>query len=378
MPAPRRAPDTTTFKPLKPAVFHILLALAARDNYGYAVMQAVRDASDGHVPLSPGSFYRHLARLIDDGLVAEAAARRAGDDPRRGAYYRLTASRPHACSRDERRRLAALVAAIDGLRLVPRRGRRERHRHPRTLADRIYACCCCAYPARVPRSVRRRDALRLRRDRESGHGSAGLRRVRRASGSPPSSTPSAPASRSDLNRRPHRPPERTPMKSWFVVDWRDGWRSLRATPVVTAVAVLSLALGIGANTALFSIFNSLMLKPLPVPEPDRLVLLDDDSWTNPIWEADPRPAGSDRRRRVRLVGRAVQPLAERRDRSGRRHLRQRPDVRRPRRARAFADARSREADDDRRRRAERAGRRHQLWLLAAALRRRRRRDRAAR
>lgn len=74
------------------------------------------------------------------------------------------------------------------------------------------------------------------------------------------------------------------MKSWFVVDWRDGWRSLRATPTVTAVAVLSLALGIGANTALFSIFNGLMLKPLPVSEAARLVLIDGDSWTNPIWE----------------------------------------------------------------------------------------------
>jgi DNA-binding PadR family transcriptional regulator len=110
-----------TPKPLKPAVFHILLALAARDNYGYAVMQAVRKASDGHVPLSPGSFYRHLAKLMDDGLVVEAAPRRGGDDPRRGVYYRLTA-RGHSVLADERRRLAALVAAIDGLGVVPRRG----------------------------------------------------------------------------------------------------------------------------------------------------------------------------------------------------------------------------------------------------------------
>ena len=57
-----------------------------------------------------------------------------------------------------------------------------------------------------------------------------------------------------------------------------------ATPTVTSVAVLSLALGIGANLALFTIANSLLLKPLPVREPDRLVLLGDMSWTNPIWE----------------------------------------------------------------------------------------------
>jgi DNA-binding PadR family transcriptional regulator len=121
VPARRRAPDATTTKPLKPAVFHILLALAERENYGYALMQAVREASDGHVPMRPGSFYRHLAKLMDDGLVAEAALRRAGEDPRRGAYYRLT-PRGHAVLADERRRLAALIAAIDGLAGVPRRG----------------------------------------------------------------------------------------------------------------------------------------------------------------------------------------------------------------------------------------------------------------
>ena len=48
-------------------------------------------------------------------------------------------------------------------------------------------------------------------------------------------------------------------------------RSLRATPVVTAVAILSLALGIGANTAIFSLINSLLLRPLPVERPDQLV-----------------------------------------------------------------------------------------------------------
>ena len=74
------------------------------------------------------------------------------------------------------------------------------------------------------------------------------------------------------------------MRSLFAIDWRDAFRSLRATPVVTAIAVLSLALGIGANTALFSILNSMMLKTLPVREPDRLVMIDEGSWTNPIWE----------------------------------------------------------------------------------------------
>ena len=50
-------------------------------------------------------------------------------------------------------------------------------------------------------------------------------------------------------------------------------RTLTRTPFVTAVAVLSLALGIGANTAIFSLFNQLLLRPLPVHAPERLVNL---------------------------------------------------------------------------------------------------------
>jgi putative ABC transport system permease protein len=74
------------------------------------------------------------------------------------------------------------------------------------------------------------------------------------------------------------------MRGMFTVDWRDAWRSLRAAPLVTAFAVVSLALGIGGVTALFSILNSLALKPLPVRDPGRLLIFADDSWTNPIWE----------------------------------------------------------------------------------------------
>ena len=71
---------------------------------------------------------------------------------------------------------------------------------------------------------------------------------------------------------------------------RNALRTMKAAPVVSAVAVLSLALGIGANTAMFSILDSLLLRSLPVKEPQRLVMVGQlpngrTSWTNPIWEA---------------------------------------------------------------------------------------------
>jgi putative ABC transport system permease protein len=60
-------------------------------------------------------------------------------------------------------------------------------------------------------------------------------------------------------------------------DLRHAWRGLRRTPVITATAVLTLALGVGASTAVFSVVHAILLRPLPYPEPDRLVELFEDN-----------------------------------------------------------------------------------------------------
>lgn len=106
--------------PLKPVVFHILLALAEQDLHGYGVIQAVRQRSEGRIALQTGPFYRHLKKLIDAGLVCESSDRPEDDDPRRGAYYRLT-SFGEEVVRAEAARLATLVTATEALGLTDRR-----------------------------------------------------------------------------------------------------------------------------------------------------------------------------------------------------------------------------------------------------------------
>jgi DNA-binding PadR family transcriptional regulator len=108
--------DTTSL-PLAPAVYLILLALTEGDAHGYRIRAAVMERSDGLVRPDPGSLYRLIARLVDDGAIAEAPAQaRPADDDERRRYYRLTPMGRRLLEA-ETRRMAELVAVARSKRV---------------------------------------------------------------------------------------------------------------------------------------------------------------------------------------------------------------------------------------------------------------------
>lgn len=101
--------DTEDLLPLPEATFHILMAVADDDRHGYAIIQEVAARTGGSLKLSPGTLYRSIQRMLDQGLLQETAERPAPElDDERRRYYRITAF-GRSVARAEARRLAQLV-----------------------------------------------------------------------------------------------------------------------------------------------------------------------------------------------------------------------------------------------------------------------------
>ena len=78
-----RPAGSRTARPLTPAMFHILLALAAGERHGYAIMREVEVLTGGAQRLGPGSLYGSIKRMLADGLIEECGERPAGTEARR-------------------------------------------------------------------------------------------------------------------------------------------------------------------------------------------------------------------------------------------------------------------------------------------------------
>ena len=81
--------------PLTSQAFHVLIALAARDQHGYGIMQDVASRTEGKIRLGAGTLYGLIKRLLEDGLILEVPENKRpckSEDDGRRRYYRLT---PH-------------------------------------------------------------------------------------------------------------------------------------------------------------------------------------------------------------------------------------------------------------------------------------------
>jgi DNA-binding PadR family transcriptional regulator len=109
--------DVDGFLPLPPATLHILIALTGGERHGYAVIQDVEARTGGELRLSAGTLYRSVARMLQQGLIAEVTRRRTREDDERRRYYRITALGT-SVARAEVRRLSQIVnlAAARGLK----------------------------------------------------------------------------------------------------------------------------------------------------------------------------------------------------------------------------------------------------------------------
>jgi DNA-binding PadR family transcriptional regulator len=113
------APSPESLLPLPEATLHILMSLAEEDRHGYAVIQDVSARTGGAVRLSPGTLYRSIQRMLEQGLIVEKRERPAPEeDDERRRYYRIT---PFGATvaRAETRRLTELVRLARASGLAP-------------------------------------------------------------------------------------------------------------------------------------------------------------------------------------------------------------------------------------------------------------------
>ena len=106
--------------PLRPAVHHILLALAGGDSHGLGIARQIEQVSEGSMEIGPGTLYRSLAEMAEARLIDAVAAPSREADPRR-KYYRITRQGRDLLTR-ETQRLRRLVETAEARGVLAEQG----------------------------------------------------------------------------------------------------------------------------------------------------------------------------------------------------------------------------------------------------------------
>ena len=237
----------------------ILRALRADSLHGYGIAERLRQVSDDVLQVGESSLYPALQRLLLDGYVR--AEWGASENNRRARYLHADRRGPKAA-----RRRTGRVRADD---------RRDQRGAPPRIGFRECYCVSCADSRGCWDFAARTSDLR----EELAHHRAMIEGALQTDGL--ASGDAHDAARRAMGNETYMREESRAVWLWpgvegVLQDIRYAARGLRRSPAFASVAVISLALGIGANTAIFSLIHSLLLARVPVSAPGELVSLQRD------------------------------------------------------------------------------------------------------